>query len=84
MLQDYDNSGINVGAFSPYSSVLEHGESGIYADNEYFFQFANANERVYQWVVLDPRQEKLFSQIRKMIGGDKVLGIKIHIRCKKI
>jgi predicted TIM-barrel fold metal-dependent hydrolase len=78
MLQDYDNSGINVGAFSPYSSVLENAESGIYADNEYFFQFAKTNERVYQWLVLDPRQEKLFAQIRKMIDGDKVLGIKIH------
>lgn len=78
LLQDYDNCGISVGAFSPYSSVLQNGENGIYADNEYLFQFANETERVYQWVVLDPQQEKLFPQIKKLIVGDKVLGIKIH------
>lgn len=78
MLEDYDNCGISVGAFSPYSSVLWDGESGIYDDNEYMFQLAKDNDRIYQWVVLDPRQDKLFPQIREMICGKKVLGIKIH------
>ena len=78
MLNDYDNCGITAGGFSPYSSVLSGGESGIFSDNEYFYNFSKNNERVYQWVVLDPRQDNLFEQIRKLIKGDKVLGIKIH------
>ena len=78
MMSGYDLCKINVGAFSPFSAVLEGGESGIYRDNEYMFNFAAENPRIYQWVVLDPRQEELFTQIRGMIDGDKVMGIKIH------
>lgn len=78
MLADYDNCGISVGAFSPYSSILNGGEKDIYNDNERAFALANANERVYQWLVLDPRQEVLFEQIRSLIKGKKTLGIKIH------
>lgn len=78
MIDDYDNLGISVGAFSPYSSVLWDGENGIFDDNLYMQNFSKENERVYQWVVLDPRQEKLYGQIRRMIKGEKVLGIKIH------
>ena len=78
MIKDYDNTGIDVGCFSPYSSVLWDGENGIYDDNQYMKSFSENNEKVYQWVVLDPRQDKLFSQIREMIKEKKVLGIKIH------
>ena len=78
MVEDYDNLGISVGAFSPYSSVLWDGECGIFDDNLYMQNFSKENERVYQWVVLDPRQEKLYGQIRQIIKEKKVLGIKIH------
>lgn len=78
MMEDYDNLGISVGAFSPYSSVLSGGEKGIFDDNVSMKNFSENNEKVYQWLVLDPRQEKLFAQIKEMIKGPKVLGIKIH------
>ena len=78
MIKDYDNTGITVGCFSPYSSVLCDGESGIYDDNKYMKSFFTDNNRVYQWVVLDPRQDQLFPQIREMITDPKVVGIKIH------
>ena len=78
LIKDYDSAGVSVGCFSPFSSVLWDGENGIYDDNQYMKSFSENNERVYQWVVLDPRQDKLFSQIREMIIEKKVLGIKIH------
>ena len=45
------------------------------------FKQAQNDERVYQWLVLDPRQDKLFPQIEKKINCEKVLGIKIHSPC---
>lgn len=33
---------------------------------------------MYQWVVIDPRQEKTYAQAEQMLSHPKVLGIKIH------
>ena len=78
IMKSHEKFGIGAGAFSPFSSVCEAGVGGIYDDNEYLFKLANTNEKIYQWVVLDPRQEKLFPQVKEMLNNDKVLGIKIH------
>lgn len=74
---EYDNCSIIAGGFCPYSSVM-CANDGIFDDNEYFSNLAKNTDWVYQWVVLDPRQEKLFSQIERLIETEKVLGIKIH------
>lgn len=79
LMEDYKNCGISVGGFSYYSAVLATNE--IYESNEMLYKQSQEDERVYQWLVLDPRQEKLFSQIEQMIKGEKVLGIKIHSPC---
>lgn len=76
MMDDYENCGIKCGGFSFYSSVLVNKE--IYEDNQALFELSQKEKKVYQWVVLDPRQEELFFQIEKMINSNKVLGIKIH------
>ena len=76
LMTDYDNCGILAGGFSYYSAILSTEE--IYKSNELLFEKAEKDDRVYQWLVLDPRQDKLFSQIREKISGKKVLGIKIH------
>ena len=76
LVNDHKNNGILVGGFSYYSSVLSNEE--IFECNEKLYQQSLSDERVYQWLVLDPRQERLFEQIRREIGGKKVLGIKLH------
>lgn len=76
LMEEYKNCGIMGGAFSYYPAVL--GTDDIYECNEKLYKQAENDNRVYQWLVLDPRQEKLFDQIREKINGKKVLGIKIH------
>lgn len=76
MMQDYDNCGISCGGFCYYSSVL--GSKVIFDDNQALFNFAQDKEKVYQWLVLDPRENELFTQIESLINNKKVLGIKIH------
>lgn len=78
IMKSHERFGIDAGAFSPFSSVCADGVGGIYDDNEQLFKLAAENEKIYQWVVLDPRQERLFPQIRDLFKGNKVLGIKIH------
>ena len=76
LMKEYENAGISAGAFSYFSALL--GTDEIYESNELLFDQAQSDDRVYQWLVLDPRQDKLFSQIEDKIRGEKVLGIKIQ------
>ncbi len=76
LMEEYKNCGISAGCFSHFPAVL--GTSDIYECNELMYKKAESDDRVYQWIVLDPRQEKLFPQVRKMITGKKVVGIKIQ------
>ena len=73
---EYDNCGICAGAFSTFSSVMS--DKDIYESNEFVLDLSQKNDWIYQWLVLDPRQEKLFKQIEENISNKKVLGIKIH------
>lgn len=74
--EEHKSMGIQYGCFSSFESMEE--PSVIYEENKLLFDIADKNKWVYQWVVLDPRQENLFDQIRGMIHSKKVLGIKIH------
>ena len=76
VMEDYQYNGVAVGGFSYYSSVMISDE--IYECNELLSNHAKNDERVFQWLVLDPRQDKLFEQISQKITDEKVLGVKIH------
>lgn len=74
---NYDRFGIPYVGMSTYASVLHHPEC-VYEENEYLHRLAAQTDWMYQWVVIDPRQEKTYAQAEKMLGHPKVLGIKIH------
>ena len=76
LMEEYKSAGISVGGFSYFSALF--GTDEVYESNELLYKQSLTDNRVYQWLVLDPRQEKLFSQIEEKINGEKVLGIKIH------
>ena len=75
------HSSLNIGpvGISYYSSVLQTND--IYEDNLSLSKQCKDNKQLFQWLVLDPRQQILFDQIRSMINSSKVLGIKIHSVC---
>lgn len=76
LLFQYDGVGIEVGAFSTYSSVLSNVR--IPEENEYMKELSEKNGRVYQWVVIQPNIEETFRQAEEMLKSPRCLGIKIH------
>lgn len=79
LIDEYKRLGIRAGGVSYYSTVLSDKE--IFKGNEQLFNYAQIDKKIFQWVVLDPRQENLFSQVLEQIKSEKVLGIKIHSVC---
>ena len=76
LMREYENAGIFGGGFSYYAAIL--GTDEVCTCNELLFEQAQKDARVYQWLVLDPRQDALFPQIKEKIGNGKVLGIKVQ------
>lgn len=50
-------------------------------ENTHLYGIAQNHSRVYQWVVIDSRQEDAFVQADTILRSDKCLGIKIHPGC---
>lgn len=71
-----NNAGIRKMAGTTFSSVLD--SVTIESDNDYLYRLAQENEDLYQWVVVDPRNEKTFQQAHAMLQNNKCLGIKVH------
>jgi len=80
MLDEYEYYGIKCGGFSTYASVLKHYECVI-EENEYMYKTAESDPRIYQWVVIDPRQPETYVQAERILKAKKTLGIKIHPSC---
>ena len=49
--------------------------------NEDMAKFAADNEFLYQWVVIDPRNDNTFAQAERMLNNKKCVGIKLHPVC---
>ena len=77
---DCDRFGFAGVGMSTYASVLGNLEC-IVEENQYLHQLVAQEEWMYQWVVIDPRQEETYKQAEKMLSNPKVLGIKIHPSC---
>ena len=77
MKAECDRFGIPFVGMSTYASLLYHPEC-VFEENEYLYDLVQKTDWMYQWVVIDPRQEKTYAQAEQMLGHPKVLGIKIH------
>lgn len=76
LLMQYESLNIVCGGYSTFASLLSDEE--VTQENEYLWNVSHENSRVYQWVVIDPRQDETFRQADRMLGTEKCLGIKIH------
>ena len=77
MKVNYARFGIACVGMSTYASVL-HNPQCIIEENRYLHTLVEQQEWMYQWVVIDPRQEETYEQAEQMLSHSKVLGIKIH------
>ena len=73
----YDRFGIYYAGMSTFASVVYHPEC-IIEENDYLYDLVQKTDWMYQWVVIDPRQEETYRQAEEMLQNPKVLGIKIH------
>lgn len=77
VLSGYDRFGIEYCGMSTFGSVMEKTEY-IEEENRFLHEYVKTCDRMYQWVVIDPRQDNTYRQAELMLGHPKVLGIKIH------
>lgn len=66
---------------SPFDGVLD--SERIEQANEDMLEIVAANEFLYQWVVIDPRNDNTFAQAERMLKHKKCVGIKLHPVCHK-
>ncbi len=74
-------AGIEKMLCSTFASVLS--TELIEEENEYMKNLSKEIENLYQWVVIDPRNENTFRQADKMLESKKCVGIKLHPVCHK-
>ena len=61
---------------SPFDGVLDCARTE--QANEDTFKIVAKSDFLYQWVVVDPRNENTFVQAERMLKSDKCVGIKLH------
>lgn len=61
---------------STFSSVLSCED--VVKENEYMYSISSENDDIYQWVVIEPRNENTFRQAEYMLKSEKCVGIKLH------
>ncbi len=72
-------TGIELMFCSTFASL--HSDEEVEQENEYLMNLAKSTDELYQWVVIDPRNERTFEQARMMLESEKCVGIKIHPAC---
>ena len=50
----------------------------VESGNDYLWNLSQELDYLYQWVVIDPRNENTFLQAKRMLGNGKCVGIKLH------
>ncbi|PWM45887.1 MAG: hypothetical protein DBX47_03470 [Clostridiales bacterium] len=75
----YDAANIGQVCLSTFASVMSPEDTA--EENEYLYDLVQKTQWLYQWVVIDPRQEKTFEQAKQMLKSKKCVGIKLDAPC---
>ena len=66
---------------SPFDGVLD--SERVERSNEDMLELVATYEFLYQWVIVDPRNDNTFVQAERMLKNEKCVGIKLHPVCHK-
>jgi len=69
---------IRLTAVSPLSGLLPRGKADPVSGNEEAARTVAAHDALYHWALVDPLKAETFEQARRMLAGQKCVGIKIH------
>ena len=76
LLQEHRAANIVKTAMSTYEAVLS--TENIIEENEKLLALSEKMSEIYQWVVVDPRNDATLTEANKLLNKPKTLGIKIH------
>ena len=76
LLEMNEAAGIEKMFCSTFASVIN--ANVIEEENDYMYRLASEVDCLYQWVVIDPRNDRTFEQAKRMLNCDKCVGIKLH------
>jgi len=79
ILKTSHNAGIDTILCSAYSAVISSEE--VAEQNRLMQRLTETYDELYQWVVIEPRQESTFRQAEEMLNCGKCVGIKLHPVC---
>ena len=71
-----DGAGVGPMFCSTFGSVL--GTDHIVTENELMYRRSQEEENLYQWVVVDPRNDRTMEQADRILRQPKCVGIKLH------
>lgn len=60
---------------SSFAAVLQ--ASAVIDGNDYLFDLVKRHDKLYQWAVVDPREEYSFKQAREILESGKGVGLKV-------
>lgn len=69
-------AGIDRMLCSTFASVTSPDH--VFAENEYLARRVEQADYLYQWVVVEPRDERTYEQAERMLQAPKCVGIKLH------
>ena len=64
---------------SPFDGVLD--SLRVVQANEDMAKIVAINDFLYQWVIVEPRNDSTFAQAERMLKNEKCVGIKLHPVC---
>ncbi len=74
------NKSCNIGKMlcSTFASVSRKSTEDIELENEYLLELSQKVDPLYQWVVIDPRNDNTYKQAERMLKSKKCVGIKLQ------
>ena len=76
LLAEHRAANIQKTAMSTYEAVLS--PENIILENEKLSTITDERDEIYQWIVVDPRNDESLHQASKLLKKPKTLGLKIH------
>ena len=72
----YRAANIETAFLSTFASVISAED--VTEENRYLTDLVRREKNIFQWVVVEPRNEESFRQAEELLGTEKCVGVKLH------
>lgn len=74
----YAQQGVTAACVSPMEGIFPDNADVLLDANSYMEELAEANDWLYQWVIVNPLMPESFQQAERILKNRKCVGVKIH------